>query len=173
MFGSHIFQLRYFLSAGEENMNMSPSFEETVSTEGDLETQDIKPREIDFVDTDHFVTIDKETFAGTHLLLDLWEAVGLDDPNHIKNALHDAVAVSGASLLHLHLHQFTPSGGISGVAVLAESHISVHTWPERGYAAFDLFMCGDTQPELAVPILQCAFSAGRAEVTNIRRGKIA
>ena len=160
------------VSAGEENMKVSPSFEETVSTEGDLETQDLKPREIDYVYADHFVTVKEETFAGTHLLLDLWDAVGLDDPDLIERALHDAVAISGASLLHLHLHQFTPSGGISGVAVLAESHISIHTWPERGYAAFDLFMCGDTHPELAVPILQCAFSAGRAEVTNIRRGKI-
>ena len=160
------------VSADEKNMKVPPSFEEIVSTEGDLETQDLKPREIDCVYADHFVTVKEETFAGTHLLLDLWDAVGLDDADLIERALHDAAAISGASLLHLHLHQFTPSGGISGVAVLAESHISIHTWPERGYAAFDLFMCGDTHPELAVPILRRAFSAARTEVTNIQRGKI-
>lgn len=76
----------------------------------------LKPREIDYVYADHFVTVKEETFSGTHLLLDLWDAVGLDDPDLIERTLHDAVTISGASLLHLHLHQFTPSGGISGVA---------------------------------------------------------
>jgi len=49
-------------------------------------------------------------------------------------------------LLHIHLHHFSHNGGVSGVAVLAESHISVHTWPERDYAAIDVFMCGHTSP---------------------------
>ena len=54
--------------------------------------------------------------------------------------------------LHLHFHRFGKEQGISGVAVLAESHISVHTWPERNYIAFDIFMCGDTNPELVCRI---------------------
>ena len=69
------------VAADEKNMKVSPSFEETVSTEGDLETQDLKPREIDYVYADHFVIVKEETFAGTHLLLDLWDAVGRDDPD--------------------------------------------------------------------------------------------
>jgi len=87
---------------------------------------------------DHFVTINGQTFAGSHLIIDFWEAEGLSDKNRIEQAMIDAVEAAGATLLHIHLHTFTPSGGISGVAVLAESHISVHTWPERGYAAFDI-----------------------------------
>src|ERR1051325_5025541 len=87
---------------------------------------------------DHFITRNGLTFAGSHLIIDLWEAEGLDDKDRIEKALIDAVKAAGATLLHIHLHAFTEGGGISGVAVLAESHISVHTWPERGYAAFDV-----------------------------------
>lgn len=77
-----------------------------------------------------------------------------------------------ATLLHIHLHHFTPNGGISGVAVLAESHISVHTWPEKDYAAFDVFMCGDSNPHRAVEILGRYFHPSRSEVLEERRGKI-
>ena len=88
-------------------------------------------------DADHFITRDGVTFAGHHLIIDLWEAEGLDDHARIEKAMRDAVDAAGATLLHIHLHTFEPNGGISGVAVLAESHISVHTWPEKGYAAFE------------------------------------
>ena len=67
---------------------------------------------------------------------------------------------------------FEPNGGISGVAVLSESHISCHTWPEKGFAAFDVFMCGDAQPELAVPVLEAAFKPKRVVVEEIKRGII-
>ena len=77
-----------------------------------------------------------------------------------------------ATLLHIHLHHFTPNGGISGVAVLAESHISVHTWPEKDYAAFDVFMCGDSNPHRAVEILGRYFRPSRSEIVEERRGKI-
>src|SRR3989344_5516354 len=95
---------------------------------------------------DYFVERDGRVFAGTHLLIDFWGASRLDDLDHIKEALREAVLAAGATLLHIHLHHFSPNGGVSGVAVLAESHISVHTWPERGYAAFDIFMCGSCDP---------------------------
>jgi S-adenosylmethionine decarboxylase len=90
----------------------------------------------------------------------------------METALREAVEVCGATLLHIHLHHFTPNGGISGVAVLAESHISVHTWPERGYAAFDVFMCGDARPELAIGVLQRAFTPESIDVHEHRRGKV-
>ncbi|MEM9684498.1 MAG: S-adenosylmethionine decarboxylase, partial [Pseudomonadota bacterium] len=73
---------------------------------------------------DHFVIQDGVTFAGTHLILDLWGAEKLDDERHIETALREIVKKADATLLHIHLHRFTPNGGISGVAVLAESHIS-------------------------------------------------
>lgn len=122
--------------------------------------------------SDHFVTRDGMTFAGTHLLVDLWGARRLDELGHVEAALREAVAASRATLLHIHLHHFTPNGGISGVAVLAESHISIHTWPERGYAALDVFMCGNADPQAAIPVLDRAFAPARIEVEELRRGRV-
>ena len=118
---------------------------------------------------DHFVTKDGVTFAGAHLIIDLYDAQHLDDQTHIETAMRACIDASGATLLHIHLHPFEPTG-VSGVAVLAESHISVHTWPEAGFAAFDVFMCGDTQPEKCIDILAEAFKADKVEVTNLKRG---
>ena len=119
---------------------------------------------------DHFITRNGVTYAGSHLIIDLWEAEGLGDRDRIEQALIDAVKEAGATLLHIHLHTFTDGGGISGVAVLAESHISVHTWPEKGYAAFDVFMCGDAQPRKAMDVFKRAFQPGRIVVGEHKRG---
>lgn len=118
---------------------------------------------------DHFVVRDGETFAGSHIIIDLYDAEGLDDQARIESAMLDCIDQAGATLLHIHLHPFEPTG-VSGVAVLAESHISVHTWPETGYAAFDVFMCGDAKPEKCIDILAKAFKAGRVEINKLRRG---
>ena len=120
--------------------------------------------------SDHFIIRNGIEFAGIHLIIDLWEAEHLDDVELMESALREVVGVCGASLLHLHLHHFTPGYGISGVAVLAESHISVHTWPERNFAAFDIFMCGDAKPELAIPILKNVFKPGRMNIAEQLRG---
>ena len=121
---------------------------------------------------DHFITRDDTQFAGTHLLLDLWGAKHLDSIERIEQAMRECVEACGATLLHIHLHHFSPSGGVSGVAVLAESHISVHTWPERDYAAFDVFMCGDAQPENSIAVLKRAFFPRRIEVNEELRGRV-
>jgi S-adenosylmethionine decarboxylase len=121
---------------------------------------------------DHFITKNGLSYAGSHLIIDLWEAEGLNDRERIETALIDAVAASGATLLHIHLHTFEEGGGISGVAVLAESHISVHTWPEKGYAAFDVFMCGDAQPRKALDVFKRAFNPGRVVVGEHKRGVV-
>nr|WP_307725129.1 adenosylmethionine decarboxylase [Pararhodospirillum oryzae] len=102
--------------------------------------------------------------------MDLWHATGLDDIDLIERTMREAVEVAEATLLHIHLHHFSPNGGVSGVAVLAESHISIHTWPECGYAALDLFMCGNAQPEKAVPVFRQAFKAGHANLSEHKRG---
>ena len=121
---------------------------------------------------DHFVQRDGMEFAGTHLLLDLWGAEYLDNLEIVEATLRESIRVTQATLLHFHLHRFTPSGGISGVAVLAESHISVHTWPERKFAAFDIFMCGDAQPERAIKVIKNAFRPDRLNVSEHRRGTL-
>ena len=121
---------------------------------------------------DHFITKNGLSYAGSHLIIDLWEAEGLADRERIETALIDAVHAAGATLLHIHLHTFEEGGGISGVAVLAESHISVHTWPEKGYAAFDVFMCGDAQPRKALDVFKRAFNPGRIVVGEHKRGVV-
>ena len=120
---------------------------------------------------DFFVERDGKRFAGTHLILDLIGAERLDDLDHVEAALKQAVEASDATLLHIHLHHFTPNGGISGVAVLAESHISIHSWPENGYAALDIFMCGDAKPHQAVEVLRRAFKPERTVLTEHLRGQ--
>ncbi len=120
---------------------------------------------------DRFTNQAATAFAGTHLLIDCWQASNLDDIALIETALRQAVTVSGATLLHIHLHHFTPNSGVSGVAVLAESHITIHTWPERGYAALDVFMCGDTQPQLTVPVFAEAFCTDDIELSSHQRGR--
>ncbi|MEQ8331629.1 adenosylmethionine decarboxylase [Nisaea sp.] len=119
---------------------------------------------------DHFVKKDGLVFAGTHLIIDLVGASRLDELAHVEETLREAVEVSGATLLHIHLHHFTPNGGVSGVAVLAESHISIHTWPERGYAALDVFMCGDAEPHKAIAVLRRAFRPDSIQLNDLKRG---
>ena len=120
---------------------------------------------------DHFIVKNGVPCAGTHLIIDLIGAEGLDDIGRIETAMRRCVDVAGATLLHIHLHHFTPNAGVSGVAVLAESHISIHTWPERNYAALDVFMCGDAQPELCVDVLRNAFSPEKLVVGEHLRGQ--
>ena len=119
---------------------------------------------------DHFVEQDGLRFAGRHLIIDLWGGRGLDDMERIDRALRDCVEACRATLLHIHLHKFGDGGGVSGLAVLAESHISVHTWPEHEYAAFDVFMCGDTDPGEAIQVLKTVFESDQLDVIEHRRG---
>ena len=120
---------------------------------------------------DHFIERDGVRCAGTHLIIDLFGAKRLDDLRHISDTLKKCVEVAGATLLHIHLHHFTPNGGVSGVAVLAESHISIHSWPEVGYAALDVFMCGKADPDKCVPVLRDAFRPKRLAVSELLRGQ--
>jgi len=120
---------------------------------------------------DFFVEKNGVRCAGSHYIIDIYGGKRLDDLEHVERTLVECVKAAGATLLHVHLHPFEPNGGISGVAVLAESHISIHSWPERDYAALDIFMCGNTRPERCLDVLQHAFSAERMTVREILRGK--
>jgi S-adenosylmethionine decarboxylase len=119
---------------------------------------------------DHFAVRNGVRCAGVHLIIDLHGAERLDDIDHIEATLRECVTAANATLLHIHLHHFQPNG-VSGVAVLAESHISIHTWPEAGYAALDVFMCGNANPDKCIPVLREAFRAKRLDVDEILRGK--
>lgn len=121
---------------------------------------------------DYFVERDGMRFAGMHLLVELWEAENLDDPQAIKDVLCRSAEASKATVLHAHMHHFTPYGGVSGVVVLAESHISIHTWPERSFAAIDIFMCGCCDPHDALPLIRDHFKPGDMQVSEHRRGVV-
>ena len=124
------------------------------------------------VDADFFIEKDGVRYAGGHLLLDLWGAQGLTDPAGVESALRTAAEACGATILHSHMHQFGEGGGVSGVVVLAESHISIHTWPEKDFAAVDVFMCGACDPYRALPILKQAFGAETVQLSEHRRGLV-
>ena len=124
------------------------------------------------VQKDYFVEKDGMKFAGTHLLIDLWGATNLCDPAHIDRALREAAEAAGATILHGHFHHFSPNGGVSGVLVLAESHISIHTWPERDFAAIDVFMCGECNPYKGLPAIKAAFLPASVQLNEARRGLV-
>lgn len=109
-------------------------------------------------------------YAGNHLLIDLYGAKHLDNVSYMEAAFRRAVEAAGATLLHLHVHHFGPGCGVSGVAVLSESHMSVHTWPERGYAAFDVFMCGKAEPEKAISVFEAMFEPQKLVLRKEMRG---
>ena len=109
-------------------------------------------------------------FAGVHLLIELWEGENFCDLPAIDRILRQAVDDCGATLLSMNLHEFSPGGGISGVGMLSESHITIHTWPEYEYAAMDLFVCGTVDPHLAVPALKEGFNPRNIQITEIKRG---
>lgn len=103
-----------------------------------------------------------------HLIIDLYNANHLDDIKLMKTAIHAIVSQTNSTLLFEKLHRFQPSG-ITGIVCLAESHISVHTWPEHKFAAFDVFICGENRAELAITILKHYFG-GTEKVTILERG---
>jgi S-adenosylmethionine decarboxylase len=110
--------------------------------------------------------------SGWHLLADLYgvAATLLSDPAQIEAILRAAAIAAGAHILAGHFHHFGQQQGVTGVLLLAESHISIHTWPEHGFAAVDIFMCGRAQPEAALATLTDALAATDTRVTRTLRG---
>lgn len=110
-------------------------------------------------------------FAGTHLIADLFDCRHLADMARVETALRAAAAAANATLLDLKLHGFGPGAGITGVALLAESHISIHSWPEHAAAAVDIFLCGSLDRlDQALAVLVAAFEARRVVEHRIQRG---
>lgn len=109
------------------------------------------------------------SYAGTHITIDIWGASNLDDESVVDHALRTAAKECGATLLDLFLHRFRPQG-LTAVAVLGESHISIHAWPEVGYAALDVFTCGECDPYAAVPAIQAAFAPRQLQIVEQKRG---
>jgi S-adenosylmethionine decarboxylase len=113
-------------------------------------------------------------YLGDHLLVELYECDSdkLNDLKKVERVLGEAVRISGATALKTSFHQFE-SQGVSGVIIIAESHFTIHTWPEYGYAALDIFTCGESIDSLkALDYIEKELDVKTLSVTEIKRGNI-
>ena len=109
---------------------------------------------------------------GTHLLVELRDCDPeiLKDLSRVKEAMVSAAKEAKATIIDVSFHEFNPFG-ISGMVVIAESHLSIHTWPEYGYAAVDIFTCGDViKPEVAAYYLIRKFESKTPSIVEMKRG---
>lgn len=115
-----------------------------------------------------------ENSIGTHSLIDLY-GISVElacDVARIQHILLQAAQVANATVLQHHFHSFGEHQGVTGVLLLSESHMSIHTWPEHQLAAIDIFMCGEHQIEAALNYLQDVFAAERVTIHSHQRGVI-
>ena len=111
---------------------------------------------------------------GRHIILELYgvEFNMLNDIEKMEEVMTEAVRISGATIIKPFFHRFSPQG-IRGIIVVAESHFSIHTWPEYGYAAVDFFTCGDQiRFDVAVKFIKDSLRADSIQVMEIRRGTL-
>ncbi|HEX6511238.1 MAG TPA: adenosylmethionine decarboxylase [Chloroflexota bacterium] len=109
--------------------------------------------------------------VGKELIVEVWDPSGVDltDKDTIRAVLIRAVKSSGSTLIRSYFHRLEP-GGITGILLLKESHISIHTWPEYGYAALDFFTCGQADSYKALAEVERAFAPATLQVTELTRG---
>jgi len=111
---------------------------------------------------------------GRHVIVELYDCTPslLDDVTYVQNAMQKAAQQAGATIINLTFHHFSPYG-VSGVVVIQESHLAIHTWPEWGFAAIDLFTCGEsTDPWKCYTVLKEAFQASHGSTIEMRRGQL-
>ncbi|MDQ1238775.1 MAG: S-adenosylmethionine decarboxylase [Thermodesulfobacteriota bacterium] len=109
---------------------------------------------------------------GIHLLIEFWSCnrQKLDNLDYLERIMSQAAEVAGATVLKTAFQDFNPQG-VSGVVVIAESHLTIHTWPEHGYAAVDIFTCGSTvDPWRAAGFLKQQLEAATMDVKDVPRG---
>jgi S-adenosylmethionine decarboxylase len=111
-------------------------------------------------------------YAGVHLLAEFWNGKEIEDPSMLDTILRTAAAKSNNKALKVEIHKFLPCG-ITGFVMLAESHMSIHSWPEINYLAIDIFTCGDhAMPHKALEYLREVYGPQRVEIQEIKRGKL-
>ena len=111
--------------------------------------------------------------VGTHVLLEFWGSERSDDAEFLGAAMAEAATEAGLHVIESVMHKFGGGGGVSGVILLAESHVTIHTWPEHGYAALDIFVCGERDLTLAIDLLAERLRPRRIEVMRRLRGAVA
>lgn len=93
----------------------------------------------------------------------------LNDPSQLENLMQQAAIAANATIKNSVFQQFEPQG-VTGILLLAESHLSIHTWPQYAYASVDFYTCGQGQPEIACAVLQKGLQAQQCEKIMIKRG---
>lgn len=132
--------------------------------------------------------IEKSQFKGLgeHWLLECYGPLSKYGEDQLDALMHKAARAGGATALMCHTHKFTaqekpnncsgqlrqPQSGVTGVLMLAESHISVHTWPEHNYAAFDIFMCHGSDPKAACEAIRTENPETKIHATCVARGDL-
>lgn len=108
---------------------------------------------------------------GRHIIAELWECDfdKLNDMNFIEQTFVDAALKSGAEIREVAFHKFAPQG-VSGVVIISESHLTIHSFPEHGYASIDVYTCGDLDPTIAATYIADALNANTREVMELPRG---
>lgn len=112
-----------------------------------------------------------EKYAGIHLLAEFWQTKNINNSKKIEQILIGAAKAAKATPLKISIYKFKPQG-LTGVILLSESHISLHTWPEINYIAIDIFTCGKKNPKKALDYLKKVFNPKRVEIKEIKRGRI-
>ena len=126
------------------------------------------------LDSDYFSTCSStgDQFAGRHILADFWEVKRMGDLDFIRETIEESARKASANVLHSYYHPFGDEMGVSGVTISAESHISIHTWPERSFASIDVLMCGNCDPQTTVDYLPKIFKPTSVDLSLNRRGVI-
>lgn len=108
---------------------------------------------------------------GIHLLVEYYgcDERALNDLEYLRSMFEKAAKEARATVIKTVFQRFEPQG-VSGVVVVSESHLTIHTWPEQGYASVDFYTCGNCDPHLAVPYIRGGLGAEGSEVMEIRRG---
>ena len=108
---------------------------------------------------------------GRHVIAELWECEfdKLNDVNFIERTFVEAALKSGAEVREVAFHKFAPQG-VSGVVIISESHLTIHSFPEHGYASIDVYTCGDLDPTIAAKYIADALGSQTREMTEIPRG---
>ena len=115
-------------------------------------------RELDFI------------YAGNHLIFDFWGCEEIANQELIIDSCKTGVVEAGATILHSHFHEFGEGCGMTGVVVLSESHLSLHTWPEINLMTFDIYMCGEATPKTAMEYLRDKLKPKKSVLLDLKRG---
>ena len=112
---------------------------------------------------------DGRVWGGTHLFIDMWDAQNTGNAEAIEAAVEQAVADCGATILEASYRKFSEDGGVTGFAILAESHLCVNTWHEERMVAVDVFFCGALDPYKCVPAIRDVFQPTRVDISEHKR----